>query len=292
VTDGGSAEIGGPESVGPLAVVIETAREERVAEGCRLAERLGVPVLESRDLSRGQVAAAMLLAVTPERLELAAHHRGRGRPGRGELAYREKGVAVDLGGLDARTGPGGLSRKQPLARAIGRRTDLVLDGTAGLGQDARLLAAMGYRVLATERSPVLHAMLLDGLRRAEADPAIASVLGGRLRIWPEPADVRTVLRTLAETGEMSPDAVFLDPMFPPRRKDTALARKSVRMIRAIVGSDEDAAEVLAAARHRVRRVIVKRPPEAAPVAADPTMTIASKLARLDVYVNPEGSEPS
>ena len=107
-------------------------------------------------------------------------------------------------------------------------------------------------------------MLLDGMRRAEADPAIASRLGGRLRIWPEPADVRTVLEALAAWGERSPDAVFLDPMFPPRRKDTALARKSVRMIRAIVGSDEDAAEVLAVARRQVRRVVVKRPPEAAP----------------------------
>lgn len=289
----GSEEIAGAAGAAdPLAVVIETAREERVAEGRRLAEGLGVPVLESRDLSRGLVTAAMLLAVTPERLELAPYHRGRGRPGRGELAYREKGVGVDLGGLDPRTGPGGLSRKQPLARAIGRRTDFVLDGTAGLGQDARLLAAMGFRVLATERSPVLHAMLLDGLRRAEADPAVATLLGGRLRIWPEPADVRTVLDSLAETGASPPDAVLLDPMFPPRRKETALARKSVRMIRAIVGSDEDAAEVLAAVRARVRRVVVKRPPEAMPVAEDPTMTVASKLARLDVYVDPGASVPA
>ncbi len=283
---------GGDVPACPLAVVVETARDERVAEGRWLADRLGVPVLESRELSRGHQAAAMLLAVTPERLELAAFHRGRGRPGRGELAYREKGVWVDLGGLGPRTGAGGLSRKQPLARAVGRRTDFVLDGTAGLGQDARLLAAMGYRVLATERSPVLHAMLLDGMRRAEADPAIASRLGGRLRIWPEPADVRTVLEALAAGGERSPDAVFLDPMFPPRRKDTALARKSVRMIRAIVGSDEDAAEVLAVARRQVRRVVVKRPPEAAPVAGGPTMTIESKLARLDVYVDPGASEPT
>jgi hypothetical protein len=59
-----------------------------------------------------------------------------------------------------------------------------------------------------------------------------------------------------------------------------------------VGSDDDAAEVLAAARRQVRRVVVKRPPEAAPLAEDPTMTIASKLARLDVYVDPAASEPT
>jgi len=275
----------------PLAVVIETAKESRVDEGHRLAGALGVPVLGSRELTRGEVEAERYLVVTKDALELGPAQRGRSRPGRGELAYRAPGVRVDLGGLDPRVGPGGLSRKQPIAKAVGRESHRVLDGTGGLGQDARLLAAIGHEVLVTERSPVLHALLADGLRRAEEDPATAQLLGGRLRLWPEPADVREVLDALAAQGETAPDAAYLDPMFPPRRKATALARKSVRMIRDVVGADEDAAEVLADVRARVRRVVVKRPPDAEPVAGDAVRTIETKMARYDVYVDPTRPVP-
>jgi 16S rRNA (guanine1516-N2)-methyltransferase len=270
----------------PLAIVIETARDERVAEGERLAAELGLPILSSRDLTRRTASADLLLVLTREALLVAASHRGRARPGRGEQAYREKGVRVDLGGLNPRPGAGGLSRKQPIARAVGRESGRVIDGTAGFGQDARLLAAMGYVVLATERSPVLHALLQDGLRRAAEDPPLRELLGDRLTAWPEAADVRTVLAAREAAGEPPPDAVYLDPMFPPRRKESALARKSVRMIRALVGADQDAGEVLAAVRQRVRRVVVKRPPDAQPVAEDATLTVASKLARYDVYIDP------
>lgn len=273
----------------PLAIVVETAREERVAEGERLASVMQVPVYSSRALTRGEVEADLLLVVTREDLQIARWNPGRARPGRGELAYREKGVGVDLGGLDTRTGAGGLSRKQPIARAVGRSSHLVIDGTAGLGQDARLLAAMGYRVIATERSPVLHALLADGLRRAAEDPGQQELLGDRLEQWPEPADVRAVLAAREAAGEPPPDVVYLDPMFPPRRKESALARKSVRMIRAVVGADDDAAEVLAAARRQVRRVVVKRPPDAAPLTEDATNTFGTKLARYDVYV--DGTRP-
>ncbi len=289
--DGGSD---GDDATGErplLAIVIETAKEARVAEGRRLADALGVPVMHSRALTRGDVTADTYLVVTKEALELAPAQRGRSRPGRGELAYRARGVRVDLGGLDPRTGPGGLSRKQPIARAVGRESHLVLDGTGGLGQDARLLAAIGHEVLATERSPVLHALLADGLRRAEEDPEVRALLGGRLRLWPEPADVRSVLDALAEQGEPEPDAAYLDPMFPPRRKSSALARKSVRMIRAVVGADEDAAEVLADVRARVRRVVLKRPPDADPVADDAVHVIETKMARYDVYVDPTRPAP-
>lgn len=285
-TGTGTVALPGDADRVPLAIVIETAREDRVTEGERLAAELGLPILSSAELTRGTVSSDFLLAVTPDALLMAPYHRGRARPGRGELAYREKGVCVDLGGLDTRPGAGGLSRKQPIARAVGRASRCVIDGTAGLGQDARLLAAMGFEVLATERSPILHALLHDGVRRAAEDPPLRALLGGRLAVWPDPADVRTVLAARAEAGESPPDAVYLDPMFPPRRKESALARKSVRLIRAVVGADEDAGEVLAAVREQVRRVVVKRPPDAKPVADDATTTIGSKLARYDIYVDP------
>ena len=49
--------------------------------------------------------------------------------------------------------------------AIGRKAKSVVDATGGLGNDAILLARMGFKVLMIERSPVMSALLEDGLFR-------------------------------------------------------------------------------------------------------------------------------
>ena len=59
-------------------------------------------------------------------------------------------------------------RHERLIKALGKpreETFTVLDATAGLGRDAALIAMAGFPVLLAERSPILHAMLADGLRR-------------------------------------------------------------------------------------------------------------------------------
>jgi hypothetical protein len=62
------------------------------------------------------------------------------------------------------------------------------------------------------------------------------------------ADSRAQLLAMSEADEAPPpDAVYLDPMFPPKRKASALAKKSIRMVRALVGDDDDALELFAAA---------------------------------------------
>ena len=50
-------------------------------------------------------------------------------------------------------------------------------------------------------------------------------------------DARELLKTL------SPDVVIVDPMHPPRR-NTALVKKEMRQLSAIVGPDEDADELM------------------------------------------------
>jgi len=54
-----------------------------------------------------------------------------------------------------------LSRRQPLARALGRKARRVVDATAGLGQDSFLIASLGPTVLALERSPIIAALLAE-----------------------------------------------------------------------------------------------------------------------------------
>lgn len=44
-----------------------------------------------------------------------------------------------------------------------------IDATAGMGEDAFLLAAYGYQVTLYEQNPVIAALLKDALRRAKKD---------------------------------------------------------------------------------------------------------------------------
>jgi 16S rRNA (guanine1516-N2)-methyltransferase len=212
--------------------------------------------------------AALLLAVTAEGLEL-----------REGASPTKTALRIDFTSIDTRVGAGNLSRRQPLARAVGRKNRTVLDATAGLGHDAALLACMGYDVTAVERSPIVAALLADALDRARDDDRMCGALGDRLSIIT--GEARIVLAELDEP----PDVVYIDPMFPPRRKSSALPKKSIRLIRRLVGDDPDADELLDAARGRARnRVVVKRPSYADPVGGAPDVTIKSKLVRYDLYL--------
>jgi 16S rRNA (guanine1516-N2)-methyltransferase len=231
-----------------------------------LAARLGLK-LESD----AKTQATFVLGVHEDGLELR------------EAASRPRnGLAVDFSELNPRRAAarGGFSRRQPLARAIGKTAKTVLDATAGLGHDAALLACMGYQVIAVERSPILAELLRDGLRRAMDDPQLSRWLGGVGRLEIISGDARAVLRE----ANHEYDVVYIDPMFPPKRKASALAKKEIRMVRQLVGDDEDAADLLDIARRVVRRVVVKRPSYAPPLAKNPTASIEGKLVRYDIYV--------
>ena len=134
------------------------------ARARQLAERLGLPLWTAPDSLAVTEASsdALLLVVTPTRLELRPRAEGSFGP-----------VWVDLPGARQvwRRRTGG-ARNDDLARSVGLGPPrpFVLDATAGLGGDAWLMAELGCRVLAMERSPVVCALLEDGLRRAENHP--------------------------------------------------------------------------------------------------------------------------
>ena len=187
------------------------------------------------------------------------------------------GARVDLGAADAR----GI-RSLPVVRAMGDRVRTVADATAGLLGDAWILALAGFEVTAFERSPTVARLVRDGLRRAAADPRVDRAALPRLRF--EEADAAAALDA---AGPGSFDAVLVDPMFPPKRKESALARKDVRLLRAAVGDDPDAASLLAAARRAARvRVAVKRADDSPPIegAPEPDVRFEGRTSRVDVYL--------
>jgi 16S rRNA (guanine1516-N2)-methyltransferase len=226
-----------------------------------LARELKLPLVQLGDGPQFRY----LLAPSPQGLRLCDGRNPRVRP-----------LFVDGSWLVAQAST--LSRRQPLARAVGRGARNVVDVTAGFGDDALLLAAMGYRVTAIERSPIVGALLRDGIMRARADSKLARLLDQRLTlVIGEASELLPRLKAV-------PDTIYMDPMFPSKRKHSALARKSARMLRELVGDDEDAPQLLQVCLQQAKqRVVVKRPHYAAPLMAKPSVSYSGKLVRYDVY---------
>lgn len=173
------------------------------------------------------------------------------------------------------------SRKQPLARAVGLKHHSVWDVTAGFAQDALLLVSMGYSVRAIERCPIVSAMLLDAWQRLQKSDAIQNSLVRRLQFTH--ADAIQILQSVDDDD--APEVIYLDPMYPPKRKKSAQVRKRLRILRDLVGDDSDAEELCLLAKQLAgKRVVVKRPVYAEPLLADPDIAFEGKLVRYDVYL--------
>ncbi len=170
-------------------------------------------------------------------------------------------------------------KKGLFAQAIGKKTRTVIDATTGWAQDTLALFRMGYQLTCVERSPVMVELLQDGFNRLAAKDW---VIKRKLRV-PEliPMDAIEYFSTLSE----QPDCVYLDPMFPEKRKKSALARKSMMILRDILGHDEDREKLFSAACSvAAKRVVVKSPSHAQPLAGKPDQVFSSKLLRYDVYL--------
>ena len=189
-----------------------------------------------------------------------------------------RGVRCDLSAISVRGGRAE-ARAMPIVKAVGEART-VIDATAGLLGDAFLLAVAGYEVTAIERSALVYLLAKDGVERAERDPRLAELLGGRLKVVH--ADAREWLSARAGTAE-APDAVVIDPMFPPKKKKSALPRKEMAALREVVGADLDAADLLAAARACARRRVILKRGDDAPELAKPDWSIEGTTVRFDAW---------
>ena len=158
------------------------------------------------------------------------------------------------------------------------------------------IASLGCTVIAVERSPWIAALLDDALARLRAGAGTLADLAGRITL------IHADAREFLANHEDRPDAVYLDPMFPPKRRKRAAVRKELLWLRELAGDDPDADALLSVALAAAReRVIVKRPNHAPPIGlrrgpqtrdgliADsplgpkPTVSYPGKLVRYDVY---------
>ena len=182
----------------------------------------------------------------------------------------------------------GGGKKEAIAKAVGLKGKdslHVLDATAGLGRDAFVLASLGCVVDMIERSPVVAALLQDGLDRASSDEELGAWVPNQMRLFHGVA--LNLLHSWQDTNPPAarPDVVYLDPMFPHRKKNAAV-KKEMRLFQQLLGPDEDADLLLAPALALAKsRVVVKRPTGAPYLASKkPQIEMLGKANRFDVYL--------
>lgn len=175
------------------------------------------------------------------------------------------------------------NQKQLLARAIGLKPNFkpsVLDATAGFGCDSFILAQLGCSVTLLERSSIIFLLLEDALKRSLNNPKFLNLSVKLIKI-----EALVYLNQISACKQSSPDIIYLDPMYPYSNK-SALVKKEMRLLRHLVGGDNDASNLLKLAIICAkRRVVVKRPRLSAYLAEiKPHHSILGKQHRLDVYL--------
>lgn len=233
----------------------------------QVAEQLAVP------LNEPLTDASFRLHFSPDGVALAALKQPKQTPiqvnfHNGSAAHRRQ-----FGG----------GKGQMIAKAVGIQGQFrprVLDATAGLGGDAFVLASLGCQLQLQERSPIAYALLADGLDRATqyakaaGDNELMQILE-RMHLH----HINSINAPITEC-----DVVYLDPMFPERKKSAAV-NKSMQAFHSLIGKDEDSEALLAHALSQpVKRVVVKRPRTAPAIeGAKPSYTLEGKSSRYDIY---------
>ncbi|MBO4324608.1 MAG: class I SAM-dependent methyltransferase [Lachnospiraceae bacterium] len=172
---------------------------------------------------------------------------------------------------------GELLVKAAKRKAFGERATAV-DATAGLGEDAFLLAAAGFEVRLYEFDPVIAALLSDALRRASLQEELQDIVS-RMTLYHE--DSINAMKKLNE----KPDVVLLDPMFPERHK-SALIKKKFQLLQQLERPCGEEEELFGAAvQAGPRRILVKRPVKGPLLAGrKPDYCLSGKAVRYDCYI--------
>jgi 16S rRNA (guanine1516-N2)-methyltransferase len=205
-----------------------------------------------------------------------------------ELYDRQLNTSISIdflkGTLAHRQQFGG-GRGQAIAKAIGMRsgvTPSVLDTTAGMAGDAFILATLGCSITLLERSPIIFALIEDAVQRASLSESFAEVLEQGFTIANREAN--EYIREQVEAGISPPDVIYIDPMYPHKKK-SALVKKDMQILQRLHGTDDNAGELLdIALAYARKRVVVKRPIQAETISEKkPNTCIKSKKTRYDIY---------
>lgn len=252
-----------------VAVLGTAGSQEREA---RLATELNLPIVQLPASDSPQEAGEIDFLFVFRESRLVLQSTSAEQPGE---------LCVDFADAKLNYRAQSSIRSQNIAKALGIKGGVrpsVLDATAGLGKDAFLIASLGCSVALLERSTVVHALLRDGLTRSPYydDETAATLKRMELRC----ADLLEIAQAVPQY-----DVVYLDPMFPARRK-SAKVKKDMALLQHLLGHQSDGEQLLGAAKSLARkRVVVKRAKLSAHLSADkPDIEFKGSSSRYDVYL--------
>ena len=232
-----------------------------------LAERLAAPLLDSAQAQASE-GYEFFLAYRDGCLRLLD-----------KQTLKKGGLCVEIEPRPGEQHSYPAPKKDLLAQAVGKKTHSIVDATCGWAQDSLALFRMGYQVTCIERSPVMAALIQDGFDRLAQKDWVQ-----KRELSPPTLLVGNAIELLAGLPEQ-PDCIYLDPMFPAKRKQSAATRKSMAILREILGDDLDRQELFDAAWAATgRRVVVKSPDYAEPLGGKPSESLHGKLLRYDLYL--------
>ncbi len=248
-----------------LAVVYDD--EINMAASEELANKLAIPLLATSEIGRDTLTSFFLV------------YRDGSLKLLDKQLLKKGGLSVNIEPRQGEQHSWPAPKQGVFAQAIGKKTKTIVDATTGWAQDSLALFRMGYDLCCIERSAVMSELIEDGFQRLAHKPWVQN-RGIRMPklLTGNAVDILKSLPT-------KPDCIFLDPMFPPKRKKSALAKKSMMILRDILGDDEDREELFNAAfAAAAQRVVVKSPDYAEPLRVSPSQQFQGKLLRYDVYL--------
>lgn len=155
---------------------------------------------------------------------------------------------------------------------------LLVDATAGFGEDSLILAAAGFKVRLYEFDEIIAVLLQDCMERAAEIPELKDAVARMELVC---GDSVAGMKNL----DYKPDIVLLDPMFPARQK-SALIKKKFQLIQRLespCSTEEDLLDAAIAADPK--RIVIKRPLKGPYLAGrKPAYSLEGKAIRYDCFV--------
>lgn len=243
------------------------------AEACSFLQSF----LDEQEVVNLSTDSDLDLVSTPKGLQLLWRKKGEKKPLKFHLDFVK--TAKQLRSYPA-------PKQGAFNQALGNKTKTVIDATGGWGGDALLMCLQGYQVSIIERLPLMAILLDEAFSRlAHSSWAAQNDVKKPRVICANAADV------LAQAN-LDADCVYLDPMYPPKRKTSAAANKNMQLLQWLAGPDVDAQHTAQTAIENFSRLAVKRPDYATPLIANPAAQFSSKLVHYDVYLNSRATPKS
>ena len=171
-----------------------------------------------------------------------------------------------------------LIRAAKVQACTGDTPPILIDATAGFGEDGFLFAAAGFQVTLCEQNVLIAFLLQEALTRSAQVPELAHICQ---RLSLHRGDSVDFLLHL----DRQPAVVYLDPMFPARQKNAKI-KKKLQIMQLIEQPCPSEQRLFAAALSVLpQKIVVKRPVKGPSLAGlTPAFFLKGKAVRFDVYL--------